>query len=115
MREPQARARGYFMEKGLANSTCRVFISPAKAPAAEITTWGKGENAAGPPCPSPAWLSAAGMQKLVGHHKDEPIPSGGRDVPGLGDSPWQSSGTQQTPARVRISHCSSTSRVDMLF
>lgn len=61
-REPQARARGYFIEKVLANGTCRVFISPAKAPAAEITTWGKGENTAGPPCLSPAWLHTAGMQ-----------------------------------------------------
>lgn len=61
-REPRARAQGCFMEKVLANSTCRVFISPAMAPAAEITTWGKGENTAGPPCPSPAWLGTAGMQ-----------------------------------------------------
>lgn len=38
-------------EKVLANSTCGVFVGPAEAPAAEITTWGRGGKRCRAPSP----------------------------------------------------------------
>lgn len=108
------RGRG---EKGLANSTCGVFVSPAEAPAAEITTWGTGlgvggEMLLGPLTPAPVPAARLGHRRDAGHHRDRPIPSGARDVPGLGDSPWQGFGTHLgAPAPVWTWRCCRASRV----